>query len=192
MACAGSSAVPDDLQVNVERVGDPACSDGPSKGDKAGAAGTMPEVERTSEDVSFLRGVRDIVAYIGFLAVFTVVLQSNQISSAYPYATKMRERVLGDPGDDYLAFDEVLTLDDMWDYMSGHLVDALYADDDAAYAPTGASAAAAAAEDAGYVLGVNRLIGAMRLEQSRVAVPSASCRVPPIYRTAVEVQHSVA
>ena len=120
-------------------------------------------------DRSFLRGIRDIVLYIVFLVLYTIVIQSNAITLAYPYSEKMREKVVGDD------FDDILTIDDIWGYMSGTMLDALYEDVER-------SGQTLPTDQWGYVLEVNRLIGAMRIDQSRVRASADKCNVPPVYQ----------
>ena len=45
--------------------------------------------ERKIDDARFLAGVRDIVAYIAFLVLYTIVIQTTGIENAFPMASKM-------------------------------------------------------------------------------------------------------
>ena len=59
----------------------------------------------TSGD-SFFKGVKDIIMYILLLVFYTIVIETETISTASPLASKMKDEVLGD------GFDEILTVDD--------------------------------------------------------------------------------
>ena len=75
-------------------------------------------------------------------------------TSPHVPSTMLKREVLSEEDG---SFEEIVNVDDIWDYMTGQLVDALYA------VPTPGSASRA-----GYVLQVNRLIGAVRFMQMRV------------------------
>eukprot|EP00965_Chrysotila_dentata_P214629 6188296-Pleurochrysis_carterae.AAC.2 len=122
-------------------------------------------------DTGFFNGIREIVLYLVFLALLTVVISTSSVTVAFAYSNRLRERVVGS-GDGSLY--EVVTLEDMWSYLSGQLLEALYTDDH------GGSVGSVGGRQT-YVLEVDKLIGAMRLEQSRVRAPSDACTVPPVY-----------
>ena len=76
--------------------------------------------ERKIDDARFLAGVRDIVAYIAFLVLYTIVIQTTGIEMAFPMASKMREEVLGDD------FESILVVDDVWGYLDDHFVNTAF------------------------------------------------------------------
>ena len=118
--------------------------------------------ERKKEDGQFLAGVRDILAYIAFLVLYTIVIQTSAVELAYPMASKMKEEVQGE------TFEGILAVDDIWDYLSGHFIDVTFLDerDDGLIEeiPSGRW---------GYILDVNRMIGAIQFQQNRVDVGGA-------------------
>ena len=65
--------------------------------------------ERKKDDAHFLAGIRDIIAYICFLILYTFVIQTSGVELAYPLASKMKDEVLGD------SFEGILVADDVWD-----------------------------------------------------------------------------
>jgi hypothetical protein len=119
--------------------------------------------ERKIDDARFLAGVRDIVAYIAFLVLYTIVIQTTGIEMAFPMASKMRDEVLGDD------FESILVVEDVWNYLDGHFVDTAFLDEGSgdgtvSETPSGRW---------GYILDVNRMIGAIQFEQTRVDVGGA-------------------
>ena len=119
--------------------------------------------ERKIDDARFLAGVRDIVAYIAFLVLYTIVIQTSGIEMAFPMASKMRDEVLGDD------FESILVVEDVWNYLDGHFVDTAFLDEGSgdgtvSETPSGRW---------GYILDVNRMIGAIQFEQTRVDVGGA-------------------
>ena len=119
--------------------------------------------ERKIDDARFLAGVRDIVAYIAFLVLYTIVIQTAGIEMAFPMASKMRDEVLGDD------FESILVVEDVWNYLDGHFVDTAFLDEGSgdgtvSETPSGRW---------GYILDVNRMIGAIQFEQTRVDVGGA-------------------
>ena len=139
--------------------------------------------ERKIDDARFLAGVRDIVAYIAFLVLYTIVIQTTGIENAYPMASKMREEVLGED------FESILVVDDVWGYLDGHFVDTAFLDEGGGdgsldETPSGRW---------GYILDVNRMIGAIQFEQIRVDVGGAlpwnatpTCKVPQVFREEID------
>lgn len=79
-----------------------------------------------ANDKAFVRGIRDIVMYIVFLSMFTVVVGSTGTSEAYPYSSYLKKNVFKKEDTD---FEEIVNTDDMWEYLTGPFVDALYAKD---------------------------------------------------------------
>eukprot|EP00966_Prymnesium_polylepis_P087221 2018633-Prymnesium_polylepis.1 len=84
------------------------------------------EPVRDANDKAFVRGIRDIVMYIVFLSMFTVVVGSTGTSEAYPYSNYLKKNVFKKEDTD---FEEIVNTDDMWEYLTGPFVDALYAKD---------------------------------------------------------------
>ena len=118
--------------------------------------------ERKKDDAHFLAGIRDIIAYICFLILYTVVIQTSGVEMAYPMASKMRDEVLGE------SFEEILVVDDVWNYLDSHFISTTFLEegDDGLVEemPSGRW---------GYILDVNRMIGAIQLQQKRVDVGGA-------------------
>ena len=118
--------------------------------------------QRKRDDAQFLHGVREIIAYILFLVLYTIVIQTSAVELAYPMASKMRDEVLGD------AFEGILAVDDIWGYLDGHFIDTTFLDegDDGLVEemPSGRW---------GYILDVNRIIGGIQFQQNRVDVGGA-------------------
>ena len=152
---------------------------------------TSTRSRKDPEKAKFLHGVRDIFIYIVFLVLYTIVIQSTALPSAYPYSQKLRARVLGGDG----GLGDVLTRDGIWEYLENHLIDVVYGeidtpqegDDDAAAAEVASNETStddtAPAGRWGYILDVNRLIGAVELKQRRVL---PTCEVPPVYETSID------
>ena len=123
--------------------------------------------------------------------LYTIVIQSTALQAAYPYSQKLRARVLGGDG----GLGDVLTRDGIWEYLENHLIDVVYGeidtpqegDDDAAAAEVASNETStddtAPAGRWGYILDVNRLIGAVELKQRRVL---PTCEVPPVYETSID------
>ena len=94
-------------------------------------------------------------------------------ATPYEYSQKLRARVLGGDG----GLGDVLGRDGIWEYMENHLMDVLYGEiesaDGAGEAPTADANVTTRTGDTapagrwGYILDVNRLIGAVRLQQRR-------------------------
>ena len=139
--------------------------------------------ERKIDDARFLAGVRDIVAYIAFLVLYTIVIQTTGIEMAFPMASKMREEVLGED------FESILVVDDVWGYLDDHFVNTAFLDEGGGDGsldemPSGRW---------GYILDVNRMIGAIQFEQVRVDVGGAlpwnatpTCKVPQVFREEID------
>ena len=64
--------------------------------DKENEMSAFAKRERKKDDALFLAGIRDIIAYIMFLILYTIVLQTSGVELAFPMASKMRAEVLGD------------------------------------------------------------------------------------------------
>ena len=118
--------------------------------------------ERKKDDAHFLAGIRDIIAYICFLILYTFVIQTSGVELAYPLASKMKDEVLGD------SFEGILVVDDVWDYLDSHFISTAFLEegDDGLLEemPSGRW---------GYILDVNRMIGAIQIQQKRVDVGGA-------------------
>ena len=151
--------------------------------DKENEMSAFAKRERKKDDALFLAGIRDIIAYIMFLILYTIVLQTSGVELAFPMASKMRAEVLGDG-----EFEGILVVDDVWDYLDGHFVDKTFLDegDDGLVEeiPSGRW---------GYILDMNRMIGAIQFEQKRVYVGGAlpwnatpSCKVPQVFAEEID------
>ena len=138
--------------------------------------------QRKKDDAQFLAGIRDIIAYIMFLILYTIVIQTSGVELAYPMATKMRDEVLGDD------FEGILVVDDVWGYLDGQFIDTTFLDegDDGLVEemPSGRW---------GYILDVNRMIGAIQFQQRRVDVGGAlpwnatpTCKVPQVFADEID------
>ena len=138
--------------------------------------------ERKKDDAHFLAGIRDIIAYICFLILYTVVIQTSGVEMAYPMASKMRDEVLGE------SFEEILVVDDVWNYLDTHFISTAFLEegDDGLVEemPSGRW---------GYILDVNRMIGAIQLQQKRVDVGGAlpwnatpTCKVPQVFADEID------
>ena len=143
---------------------------------------TKAAVDRRDDD-NFLKGIRDILLYLVFLVLYMVVAQQAAIAEAYPLSSKMKDEVLG--GD---AFNQILTTDDIWDYLETQFVDIAFIDEDDEgdrdQTPSGRW---------GYVLDVNRIIGAIQFRQKRVDVGGAlpwnatpNCEVPQVFKKEID------
>ena len=122
-------------------------------------------------DKAFLRGIRDIVTYMIFLTLFTIVIATGSTGQAYPYNSKLKLAVLGE-GDG--SFEEILTTDSIYSYLRGQFIDTMYPSD-----------STTSFDRSGYVLQVNKVIGAIRIEQSRVRIQD-SCAVPFVYENTID------
>lgn len=111
---------------------------------------------------------------------YTIVIQTAAVESAYPLSAKLKDKVIGDD------YEEILTVDDMWEYLEGDFIDATFVDEG-----DDGSVEEVPAGRWGYVLEVNRIVGAIQFRQNRVDVggvwnSTPSCDVPEVFKQEID------
>ena len=107
----------------------------------------------------------EIVQYLMFAALFSLVLSTFTLGNSFSFAHKLRERVLG-PGEN--LYYGVLTIEDSWDYLTDVLVPSVFPVESELDPDT-----------------KNTMIGAMQLQQTRTN-RNENCPVPPIYHPTIK------
>eukprot|EP00304_Pavlova_gyrans_P012362 CAMPEP_0206063102 /NCGR_PEP_ID=MMETSP1466-20131121/58059_1 /ASSEMBLY_ACC=CAM_ASM_001126 /TAXON_ID=44452 /ORGANISM="Pavlova gyrans, Strain CCMP608" /LENGTH=689 /DNA_ID=CAMNT_0053438471 /DNA_START=131 /DNA_END=2200 /DNA_ORIENTATION=+ len=132
--------------------------------------------EEEEVEAGFRSACLEVIFYLLFVALFAVVTWMSAINVAYPYSSKMREAVYGDPPE---SFEDVFQESQFWDYLEEQAIPTLFVREDA-------NGDVLPPDQRGYVLRVNKLIGAVRLEQKRVELDPGRCTVPPVYASLID------
>jgi hypothetical protein len=129
-----------------------------------------------SSDIKIKTTLRELIVYIVFLVLLCVLTFGMTSSTQYYYTNVLSSMFLRNSGDNAVAFADIGTMDDVWSFMQGPLLDGLYPNqwyNNQNYT----------ADEFGYVLHENRLLGVVQLRQLRVN--NDSCIVPDDFRETI-------